>query len=284
MAAPSCALLQQVLCHQKMNKTALPVTVTTLASPTQSQDQEATSQPSRMLAGANFPTHWIAEAFPLPAALTDYQALSAEHRPRQARSLNPLSCTNVKFSMDECVMKPAEHHGIPCFAINFENTHEGIAAAGSKEALDRAARNYLVQKNIVRRHYAQGQRAAISDAVGNHASGGPQRISRGSRRRQRTLGQKAKHFALEPASQLSQSIVEAMKEVNMKGRGHPRRFSSSQIADDLQLELRTCKQKKVAVRNVAMKHGCSIDTVYRLNRKERERTVSQLVHRPEITE
>ena len=40
--------------------------------------------------------------------------------------------------------------------------HEGIAAAASKEALDRAARDYLLQKNIARRHYTQGQRAALS--------------------------------------------------------------------------------------------------------------------------
>ena len=56
----------------------------------------------------------------------------------------------------------AQEHGIPCPAINFEDTDEGIAAAGSKEELDRAARDYLLQKNVVRRHYTQGQRAAIA--------------------------------------------------------------------------------------------------------------------------
>ena len=137
------------------------MTLTTFTSPTQSQDQEATSQPTRVLVGANLPTHWIAETFSFAASLTDRDAL-VYSLAKEGRIREPITLYEGAVLDGRLRYKAAEDHGIPCFAINFEDTQDGIAAGGSKEALDQAARNYLLQKNVVRRHYTPGQRAAIA--------------------------------------------------------------------------------------------------------------------------
>jgi hypothetical protein len=105
-----------------------------------------------MLADANLPTHWIAKTFSFAASLTDREAL-IHSIAKEGRILEPITLYEGAILDGRLRYETAEHDAIPYFAINFENTLEGVAAAGSKEALDRAARNYLLQKNVVRRHY-----------------------------------------------------------------------------------------------------------------------------------
>src|SRR5215216_6641912 len=108
----------------------------------QSQDQGATSQPTRMLADANLPTHWIAKTFSLAASLTDREAL-AQSIAREGRIIDVVVLYEGELLDGRVRHEIAKEHGIPCWAINFEQTAEGISAGGSKETLDRAARAYL---------------------------------------------------------------------------------------------------------------------------------------------
>src|SRR5439155_6323810 len=62
----------------------------------------------------------------------------------------------------------AKERGIECWAIHFEETKEGIAAQGDKDALDLAARRYLFNKNVVRRS-TRRYRCPVDD----HESRGP---------------------------------------------------------------------------------------------------------------
>jgi hypothetical protein len=132
-----------------------------ILSPTPCQTRCTSALPTRVLLDATLATHWIAEAFPLPASPTDYQAL-VQSIVQDRRIIEPIVLYEGQILDGRVREDIAKEHGIPCWAINFENTQDGVDAAGSKEALDRAARNYLLQKNVVRRHYTQGQRAAIA--------------------------------------------------------------------------------------------------------------------------
>ena len=136
------------------------MTVITFTS-MQSQAQGTTSHPARILVDANVPTHWIAETFSLAASLTDREAL-AQSIAQEGRIIDPIVLYEGELLDGKVRHQVAKEHGIPCWAIHFEHTEEAIAAQGSKEALDRAARQYLFQKNVVRRHYSPGQRAAIA--------------------------------------------------------------------------------------------------------------------------
>ena len=106
-------------------------------------------------------THWIAELYSLPPASGDRGAL-AQSITRLGKIIEPVTLYEGELLDGVVRYQVATERGIPCFAINFEETDEGIAAQGDKEAVDRAARTYLFQKNVVRRHYSQGQRAAIA--------------------------------------------------------------------------------------------------------------------------
>jgi hypothetical protein len=137
---------------------------------TQSPVQVATSPPQRFLVDANLPTHWIAESFALSASLTDYQAL-VQSIVQDRRVVDPIVLYEGEILDGRVRDNIAKEHGIECWAVHFEQTDEGIAAAGSKEALDLAARDYLFQKNVARRHYTQGQRAAIAAQQANMPQG-----------------------------------------------------------------------------------------------------------------
>ena len=63
--------------------------------------------------------------------------------------------------------------GRPRFAINFEDTPQGKAAAalGNREGMDRAALDYLFAKNVARRHYTKGQLGASAYRIADMPQG-----------------------------------------------------------------------------------------------------------------
>jgi hypothetical protein len=152
--------LQEVSAANRSNWTVLSATVTTLASPTQPQAR-GTSASTRVLVDATLGTHWIASTFSLAASLPDREAL-AQSIIKDRKIVDPIVLYEGQILDGRLRHDIAREHGIACSAIHFEQTDEGIGAGGNKEELDRAARDYLFQKNVVRRHYTQGQRAAIA--------------------------------------------------------------------------------------------------------------------------
>src|SRR5436190_9141800 len=117
--------------------------------------------PRRFLIEDEVKTHWLAQTYSLPPSPGDRDAL-AQSIAQQGHIIEPV--TLYEGDLLDGMLRDgiAKEKGIPCWAIHFEQTGEGITAQGNKEALDRAARQYLFQKNVVRRHYSQGQRAAIA--------------------------------------------------------------------------------------------------------------------------
>ena len=67
--------------------------------------------------------------------------------------------------------------GKPREAINFEETPQGITAAslGDKELMHRAAADYLIAKNLERKHYTQGQLAMIGARMPYREEGRPKK-------------------------------------------------------------------------------------------------------------
>jgi site-specific DNA-methyltransferase (adenine-specific) len=110
---------------------------------------------------ADLSTHWIASTFSSATSSTDRDAL-AQSIVQSRKIVDPIVLYEGQILDGRSRHDIAREHGIACSAIHFEQTDEGIGAGGNKEELDRAARDFLFQKNVVRRHYTSGQRAAIA--------------------------------------------------------------------------------------------------------------------------
>ena len=66
--------------------------------------------------------------------------------------------------------------GLERWAIRFEDTSQGIAAAAhGREAMDRAALDYLIAKNLERKHYTQGQLAMMGARMPHREEGRPKK-------------------------------------------------------------------------------------------------------------
>jgi len=119
----------------------------------------ATPTPFRIVADVK--RHWLAELYCLPPPSDECDAL-AHSIAKDGKIYEPVTlCEGL--ALDGWIrIQVAKERGIECRAIHFEQTEEGIAAQGNKDALDLAARRYLFNKNVVRRHSSPGQRAAIA--------------------------------------------------------------------------------------------------------------------------
>ena len=62
--------------------------------------------------------------------------------------------------------------GLPRWAVRFEDTPQGLEAIGlGKKAMDRAALEYVIAKNMERHHYTQGQLAMMAYRMADMAQG-----------------------------------------------------------------------------------------------------------------
>src|SRR5438105_3839046 len=122
---------------------------------------QAPAAPTPFRVGADVKRHWLAELYSLPPPSDERDAL-AQSIAKDGKIHEPVTLYEG-LALDGWIrIQVAKERGIECWAIHFEETKEGIAAQGDKDALDLAARRYLFNKNVVRRHYSQGQRAAIA--------------------------------------------------------------------------------------------------------------------------
>jgi site-specific DNA-methyltransferase (adenine-specific) len=105
-------------------------------------------------------THWLVERYFLPSSGYGASAL-AKSLERQG-AIEPVTLYEGRL-LDGRIREQARRElGKPREAINFEDTPQGIIAAQArtKEAMDRAALQYAIAKNVARRHYTKGQLGA----------------------------------------------------------------------------------------------------------------------------
>ena len=106
-------------------------------------------------------THWIVERYFLPSSGYGASAL-AKSLERQG-AIEPITLYERMLLDGRLRDQASRELGKPREAINFEDTPQGIvAAAQGKEAMDRAALEYAIAKNVARRHYRDSQRAALA--------------------------------------------------------------------------------------------------------------------------
>src|SRR5436190_14043948 len=96
----------------------------------------------------------VADMYSLPPPLGDRDVL-ARSTAKDGKNIEPVTLYEGELLDGRNRYQVANNRGIPRWAIDFEQVEEGKAVQSSKEALDGAARRYVCQKNVVRRHQGQ---------------------------------------------------------------------------------------------------------------------------------
>jgi site-specific DNA-methyltransferase (adenine-specific) len=118
--------------------------------------------------------HWIAKKF-FPTS-SDYGASALAKSIERQGAIEPVTLYEGMLLDGRIRDQASREQGKPREAINFEDTPQGIvAAAQGKEAMDRAALEYAIAKNVERTHYTQGQLAMIGARMPHREEGRPKK-------------------------------------------------------------------------------------------------------------